>query len=298
MSEPPGPPVAAAARALGRALTSARRVGGGDINDAWCLELEDGSRTFLKSRADAPSGEYVAEAAGLEWLAEPGGLQVPTALAVLDDLEHRGLVLEWVEPGRLDDAGEEELGRGLGLIHAAGAQAFDALPPGSPAESLRVGGVEIGVGSLAPDAPWSEHYASRLERLMGVALDRDRIDPGCARSVERVIERMSDLAGPEEPPARVHGDLWSGNVLAAADGRPWLIDPAAHGGHRELDLAMLELFGNVSPRTLGAYEEVQLLGAGWRERVGLWQLQPLLVHAILFGGSYGAAVERTARRYA
>ena len=85
--------------------------------------------------------------------------------------------------------------------------------------------------------------------------------------------------------------------MAAADGRPWLIDPAAHGGHRELDLSMLRLFGSISERTLAAYEEVEPLADGWRDRVGLWQLQPLLVHAILFGGSYGSAVERTAAPY-
>ena len=70
------------------------------------------------------------------------------------------------------------------------------------------------------------------------------------------MERLPALAGPPEPPARLHGDLWGGNVLAARDGRPWLIDPAAHGGHREVDLAMLRLFGAPSPRTLAAYAEV------------------------------------------
>jgi fructosamine-3-kinase len=162
---------------------------------------------------------------------------------------------------------------------------------------LRFGGVELPVGSVEEGSPWPAHYAARLELLSGVALDRGRISSGCAEAVGRVIERIDALAGPEEAPARVHGDLWSGNVHAGADGRPWLIDPAAHGGHRELDLAMLRLFGTVSERTLAAYEDVEPLAEGHDERVGLWQLQPLLVHAILFGGSYGAAVERTAARY-
>jgi fructosamine-3-kinase len=119
-----------------------------------------------------------------------------------------------------------------------------------------------------------------------------------ARAVESVSERLPELAGPVEPPARVHGDLWSGNVLAGADGAPWLIDPAAHGGHREVDLAMLSLFGSPSPRTLAAYDEVWPRAPGHEERVGLWQLFPLLVHAVLFGGWYASAVERTAARYA
>ena len=112
-----------------------------------------------------------------------------------------------------------------------------------------------------------------------------------------VDERIGELAGPPEPPARLHGDLWGGNVLAGADGRARLIDPAAYGGHREVDLAMLRLFGAPSQRVFAAYEEAAPLTDGHEERVALWQLFPLLVHAALFGGHYGASVERAARRY-
>ncbi len=113
-----------------------------------------------------------------------------------------------------------------------------------------------------------------------------------------MCERIEELAGPPEPPARLHGDLWWGNVLADSEGRPWLIDPSAYGGHREIDLAMLKLFGSSRGRVFDAYDEAYPLSEGFEERVELWQLLPLLVHAVLFGGSYGAAVERAARRYA
>jgi fructosamine-3-kinase len=109
---------------------------------------------------------------------------------------------------------------------------------------------------------------------------------------------MPALAGPAEPPSRLHGDLWSGNVMGGADGRPWLIDPSAYGGHREVDLAMLRLFGAPSERVFAAYEDAAPLAEGWRERVELYQLLPLLVHALLFGGSYRGAAERVAQRYA
>ena len=299
----------AVAAALGRRIKRASPVGGGDINEAWALELDGGGRAFLKSRADAPEDEFGAEAAGLKWLGEPGGLPVPEVLAVVDEDEARGLVLEWVERGRLGGEGEEELGRGLATIHRAGADAFNALPPGSPRRALRFGGVEVPAAArcretdpsgreLDSERSWPDVYAERIATLSLAARERGAIAPSCSQAVERVIERLPDLAGPPEPPARVHGDLWSGNVLAGADGRPWLIDPAAHGAHREIDLAMLDLFGTVSSRTLDAYEDVRPLAEGRAERVALWQLQPLLVHAILFGGSYGAAAERAARRYA
>jgi fructosamine-3-kinase len=109
---------------------------------------------------------------------------------------------------------------------------------------------------------------------------------------------MGDLAGPPEPPSRLHGDLWSGNVMADAGGRPWLIDPSAYGGHREVDLAMLRLFGAPRGDVFAAYEEVAPLAGGCEERVELYQLLPLLVHALLFGGSYRGAAERVAMGYA
>ena len=113
----------------------------------------------------------------------------------------------------------------------------------------------------------------------------------------RVCERIDELCGQPEPPSRLHGDLWGGNVMGGADGRAWLIDPSCYGGHREVDLAMLRLFGAPSQRIFDAYEEAAPLAAGADERVELYQLAPLLVHAVLFGGSYGAAAERAARRY-
>lgn len=114
------------------------------------------------------------------------------------------------------------------------------------------------------------------------------LEPDDIALVERVIENIDGLAGPDEPPSRIHGDLWSGNILWT-DGRPVLIDPAAHGGHRETDIAMLILFGSNVPylkRILTAYDEVAPLADGWRQRLPLHQLHPLLVHVALFGASY------------
>jgi fructosamine-3-kinase len=283
----------AAAAAIGAPLESARRVAGGDINDAWLLELAGGRRAFVKSRAGATPGEYATEAAGLRWLGEvDGGLRVPQVLAVEDAL----LALAWIDEGRLDESGAEELGRGLARVHAAGAPAFGAPPPGAPFAGLRLGAVEL---PAATGDDWPAFYAEhRLAPLVRAAADRGALPSGGAAAIERTIERLPELAGPPEPPARLHGDSWGGNVLAAADGRPYLIDPAAYGGHREVDLAMLRLFGAPSPRTFAAYEEVHPLADGHERRVPLWQLFPLLVHAVLFGGSYGASAVRAAREAA
>jgi fructosamine-3-kinase len=263
----------------GRAVAGARRIAGGDINDAFAVELEDGTRAFVKTRADAAPGEYATEAAALRWLAEPGALGVPAVLEAAGGF----LALEWLDEGRLDAAGEEGLGRGLARVHAAGAERFGAAPPGAPVAELRLGSLLL-PNDPAPD--WPAFYAER--RLLPLA--------GRFPVVHRLCERIHDLAGPPEPPARLHGDLWSGNVLASG-GRPYVIDPAAYGGHREVDLAMLRLFGSPGPRVLAAYEEVAPLAPGHEERVALYQLFPLLVHAALFGGGYAASVERAAARY-
>jgi fructosamine-3-kinase len=267
--------------------TDVRAVGGGDINQTFHVVLADGRDAFVKTRADVAPGEYAAEAAGIAWLAEPGALRTPRVL----ELDDRFLALAWVQPGRLDAAGAEELGRGLAATHAAGAAGF-----GDPAGSSSFGSLRL---SNEPTDDWPSFYAERrLLPLARRARERDALSSAGVQAVERVCERLVDLTGPAEPPARLHGDLWSGNAMADVAGRPWLIDPSAYGGHREVDLAMLRLFGAPSDRIFEAYAEVAPLAAGWRERVELYQLLPLLVHALLFGGSYRAAAERVALRYA
>jgi fructosamine-3-kinase len=284
----------AVAAGLGEPVRSSSPVtGAGSINDAWRIELDSGRVAFVKSRADAADAEFAAEGAGLEWLAQAAAVRVPE---VLGHGERPGwLGLEWVDSGSLTREGWEELGRGLATIHRAGASAHGAMPPGSPDRVLRIGSVELDAGEAES---WAEVYADyRLRPLLAMATERRTIDPGDAVAIGRVCERLDVLAGPSEPPARLHGDLWTGNVYADASGRPWLIDPAAHGGHREIDLAMLRLFGGAGGRWLAAYEEAYPLAEGHSERVELWQILPLLVHAVLFGGGYGASAGAAARRY-
>jgi fructosamine-3-kinase len=283
------------ARALGADVVELASMAGGDLNDAYAATLADGRRVFVKTSARVLAGTYRAEAEDLRWLAEPGALGVPEVLAVVDpdDPEAPGprlLALELLDAGRLDAGGEAQLGRGLAAIHAAGAPAFGATHP------IRFGAFVIGSDPLDD---WPAFYARRrLEPVARAARDRGALDARGADAIARVCERIDELAGPPEPPARLHGDLWSGNVLADARGRPYLVDPAAYGGHREVDLAMLRMFGSPSARCFEAYDEACPLADGHEQRVGLWQLFPLLVHAALFGGGYGASAARTAAQYA
>ncbi|WP_053227519.1 fructosamine kinase family protein [Solirubrobacter soli] len=270
--------------ATGREIGRIERVGGGDINEAYRVQFTDESFAFVKTRDDVAPGEYAAEAAGLRWLAEPGALRVPEVLGVRDDV----LVLDWVDEGGRGDAAA--LGAGLAAVHAAGADEFGT--PRQGGETMRLGRLTL---PNAPTPDWATFYAER--RLLAV-LPHAGLTRFGNKAVESICARMADLAGPPEPPARLHGDLWSGNVLWGRDGRPWLIDPAAYGGHREVDLAMLRLFGAPGRAFLNAYEDRYPLAPGHEDRVELYQLFPLLVHAALFGGGYPASAERVARKYA
>jgi fructosamine-3-kinase len=292
--------VRSVAAALGSAVTDLRRVAGGDLNDAYTARLADGRVVFVKTSADAAPGSYMAEAAGLRWIASAAGAPaVPDVLAVVDPLgrnrEPRMLALSWVEHGRLSSAGAEALGQGLAALHRAGAPGYCVAPPDAPA-GLRIGPLALPAGSAAT---WAEAYGTlRLRPLAHRAAFSGALTRDGLAAVERVCERLPELAGPAEPPARLHGDLWAGNVLANTDGVPYLIDPAAYGGHREMDLAMLRLFGGPGERCFSAYSEVFPLADGHRERVELWQLFPLLVHAVLFGAGYGERVTTIAHGYA
>lgn len=263
-------------------------VPGGDICAAYRLTLDDGGSLFVKSwpgQEPAPAGFFAAEAAGLRWLAEPGTVAVPAVIAALDDQ----LALEWVPPGPPRPTAAERFGRELARLHRAGAEAFGAPWPGF-------------IGRLPQDntptpPPWSRWFAQyRLAPYLRTSADRGALSAADVALVEQVLARIEQYGG-EEPPARIHGDLWPGNLLWTRD-RVWLVDPAAHGGHRETDLAMLALFGGAPylDRILAGYQQVWPLAAGWRTRVPLHQLQLLLVHTALFGSGWRAAVTSTAER--
>jgi fructosamine-3-kinase len=273
-------------RVAGCEIADARPVTGGDICSAVRGRLDDGTGVFAKTLVGAPPDFFAAEARGLALLREAaGGPPLPDVVAVGDD----GLVLSYVEPGAPSPGAAEAFGRALAALHASGMVAYGAERAGF-------------IGSLPLDntktADWSGFYAERrVLPFLRLAIDRGSVADADRRAVEQVVARLTDLAGPPEPPARIHGDLWSGNVHWAADGRAWLVDAAsAHGGHRETDLAMLAWFGAPHlERVLAAYDEVAPLADGWQRRRPLHQLHPMLVHAALFGGGYAARAGAAAR---
>ncbi len=276
-------PASAAARLTGRDV-----LGTGPLSSGLTQVLLDGGQTVVVKRGSGPRA-VSAEAAGMRWLAAAGAVRVPAVRGQ----DENWLVIDRIETGRPDPAAAERLGCELAALHAAGAPAFGAPPPGGPADAW------IGLAPMrnVPGPDWPEWYAEhRVLPYLRTAVDRAVMRRDEAMLVERLCARLPALAGPPEPPARLHGDLWNGNVVWGADGHARLIDPAAHGGHRETDLAMLRLFGCPHlDRVLAGYQRVAPLADGWAERVGLHQLFPLLVHAVLFGRGYAEQAIAVAR---
>jgi fructosamine-3-kinase len=246
---------------------------------------------YTKRRPDAPPGFFEAEAAGLRWLAEAGGARVVTVLAV----EPGRIDLEALDLVRPTAVHAREFGAALASTHAAGASAF-----GVPPEDW-TGPTFIGDQALSTRASgwrsWGAFYGpQRVLPYAERAAHRGSIGGTDLRIVREACERLSSGELDDgEPPARLHGDLWNGNVQWTAEGAV-LIDPAASGGHRETDLAMLALFGcPFLGEVVAAYDATRPLRGGWQDRIGMHQLHPLAVHAASHGPSYAAALVGAAR---
>ncbi len=271
--------------ALGHPVSVRQEVAGGDINQAALLEGPEGP-IFLKWNAGALPRLFSCEAEGLAALRDAHALRVPRVLAVEDPAPDRPgfLALEYVVAGRQDGAWFEALGRGLAELHRVRARSFGFHEANY-------------LASLELDNTWSDSWVEFLvERRLAPLARLADLRPEVRRRLDALLARLGQLVPAHPPASRLHGDLWAGNVLAGASGEPVLIDPAVFHGHREVDLAMSELFGGFSPRFHAAYREAWPLEPGYERRREVYQLLPLLVHVILFGAGYEAQVDSRLRR--
>ncbi|MDP4013931.1 MAG: fructosamine kinase family protein [Candidatus Nanopelagicales bacterium] len=285
----------AARRALERLGLRAPRlttVSGGSICDAWRAETDEGT-LFIKVHGAGPSDMFLTEAAGLTWLADAGA-PVPEVIGA----DSESLVLRWLDRSRPDARMAREFGATLARLHQTPADGFGVAPPG--ATHGYIGSAPMPYGRW--DA-WGPFYAEA--RVLPYAQQAHALGHLTGQDL-RVIDRLCDRLIAQDPeltagaagPVRVHGDLWHGNVLWTSRGA-FLIDAAAHGGCGFTDLAMLVLFGtpNLGEIVTG-YRSVADLPPSWHQRLGLHQLFPLLVHAVLFGGGYGPRAAAIAANHA
>lgn len=282
---------AAIGRALGSAITACAPRGGGDINEAFQVTLDDGRRIFAKLNDRAPPGFFESEERGLRWLAAPGVIDVPEVLGVGNGAGGTSpfLLLEWIEPATRAPDFDERLGQALAALHRSGAPSF-----GLDHDNF----IAVLPQDNRSERTWAAFYRERrLLPLFERARQRGHWDAALDSARDALLSRLDRLTGPDEPPARLHGDLWSGNLHAGAGGQPVLIDPAVYAGHREIDLAMMRLFGGFGRRVFDAYAASYPLAPDHHERVALYQLYPLLVHLCTFGTGYLGQVASSLERY-
>lgn len=257
----------------GVASTSFRPVGGGCINNGGRLDTPGGAFFVKWNNADRFPDMFLKERLGLELLAQSPGPRVPSVFGCGVSGSYQYIALEWIEPGRRSKKYWEELGRALAGLHRTSAALF-----GLDHDNF--------IGSLpqvnTPAMSWCEFFVTRrLEPQLQLL----EITPQQHAMLGRFFRNLPEIM-PEDKPALLHGDLWSGNVLADEHGGPVLIDPAVYFGHREAELAFSKLFGGFEAGFYDAYQETFPLHPGHHERVGIFNIYPLLVHANLFGGSY------------
>ena len=269
---------------------------GGDINKSYALTLNTGDTIFMKANEKEKAASFTAEAAGLFAIAQTGTIRTPKILcAGTDDGEEVGysfLLMEYINSGEKRSDYWEVLGRELAAMHQADAAAFCEQGFGFYEDNF--------IGARPQDnssaATWIDFY--RDKRLAPQFKAADSYLTSADRSREtKLLDHLEDFLIEPKAPSLLHGDLWSGNVMAGPDGKAMLIDPAAYVGHAEADLAMTELFGGFSPDFYQAYKEANPLEPGYEKRRDLYNLYQLLNHLNLFGRSYLGAVLSVVEEY-
>ncbi len=270
-----------------------RRCSGGDINEAYLLQLSDGQRAFLKENAEENVDFFAAEEEGLKAIASTRAIGVPGVYGYGTCDGRSFLLMENLDSGPMKKDFWERFGHALAEMHKAPTT---ALLPDKKYGFARDNYIGAGHQKNAGRDTWVEFFRDcrllpQLDRARTALLSED------IRHIERLMERLDEYLVEPEHPSLLHGDLWGGNFLVGPDGDAWLIDPAAYVGCAEADIAMTELFGGFSGAFYGAYRESGLLMPGYEERREIYNLYHMLNHLNLFGGSYLYAVERIARRF-
>lgn len=269
-------------------INRAERIQGGDINETFLLDTTEG-RFFLKMNdARKYPDMFERELRGLEDLREANVISVPRPLCYGAAGNRAFLLLEFLEKGTAAPDFWESFAASVSRLH-------DHTRPYFGLNAANY------IGSIkqynTPYTSWSVFYAfNRLMPLAKMAFDNYRIDRHVLQQLENLCRRLPQLF-PEEPPALLHGDLWSGNFLVGDNGKAVIFDPAVYYGHREMDLAMTRLFGGFDTRFYYTYQAIRPLEPGWQQRLGLCQLYPLLVHLNLFGGNYYNDVKDVLQQY-
>ncbi|TNE27405.1 MAG: hypothetical protein EP346_12375 [Bacteroidetes bacterium] len=269
---------------LDSVVVEAIPLSGGDIHDVYLVANESSRYVVKVNTSEMPGDVFRLESDGLNALKVVGELRVPEVIGVMSEEEMSALVLEYLPSERGDIL---NFGQQLARHHKV-AQAHFGWHVDNYIGRLP----QVNTPTVSWEDFWAEH---RIGPLVRALRDAASFTSSEVRVFDELIHRTAVLV-PEESPSLLHGDLWSGNVLPTSSSYA-VIDPAVYAGHREMDLAMMKLFGGFSAAAFDAYNDEYPLENQWEERMGFHQIYPLLVHARLFGGLYIHQSIEMARRY-
>jgi fructosamine-3-kinase len=262
-------------------------LSGGDINTAAQVFSSEGV-FFVKWNQAERQDMFETEAKGLDLLRQTDALFIPKVIGYGQQADKSYLILEYIDSGTPGKDYWDKLGQSLAELHSHTQPKF---------------GLNFAnyIGSLpqtnTPTVNGPEFFfEQRLLPQAGMALYKGLLSKEVYDALFRLRDRLPDLL-PNERPALLHGDLWSGNVMVTEEGQPALIDPAVYYGFREADLAFTKLFGGFDQRFYDAYDEAFPLTDGFEERIAIYNLYPLLVHVNLFGSGYVSGVERVLKQF-
>lgn len=264
------------------------RLTGGDINEVFLLQTSTQSFCLKYNSSINFPGMFSAEKKGLNELRNANCIRIPM-IQHQTDLEHFSyLLLEYIAPGNRSNDFWEKFGVQLAQLHRKTSDHFGLDHDNYMGSLPQVNSTE---------STWKSFFGNqRLRPQLKMAIQNKRLPHSLTDQLESLMDRISELF-PKESPSLIHGDLWSGNYLVDSEGNPVLIDPAVSYSHREMDIAMMHLFGGFDPKLFQAYHEVYPLEPDWRDRIAICNLYPLLVHVNLFGGGYGQQVQRILSKF-
>ena len=281
-------------------IVSKRPVHGGDINEAYCISLSDGTAVFMKCNTLANLSFFEAEAKGLDALRETNTIGVPKPLAVGTDKGQRisFLLMEYLDSAARLSRYWETFGRELAALHQADCSAFVSADGGNDLEFGFVSDNYIGASPQknTPKENWITFFRD-CRLLPQIRMAERYLDSGMRNQCTKLLDHLDSYLTEPDFPSLIHGDLWSGNAICGPNGKAWILDPAVYVGHYEAELAMTELFGSNPDSFYTAYHEVNRIDSGYRDRRDLYNLYHMLNHLNLFGGSYRSSVQRILNRY-
>lgn len=273
---------------LGLKIAGAQALSGGDISQVYCLQTTRGRLVVKINSCNGFPDMFKKEATGLQVIGLTNTVAVPAVLLTGKLQLGSYLLMQWISPGFATTAAMQKFALQLAQMHGHSAAGF-----GFDDDNY--------MGALYQRNKWKPTWSSffieeRLQPMLKMAVDKRELSKNDTDRFEELYKKLPGLFT-EEKPALVHGDLWTGNFIISTDGKPYLIDPAVSYSNREFDIAMTTLFGGFSSSFYDAYNNAYPLQPGWKQRLALWNLYPLLVHVNLFGGGYAIQVRECVRRF-